>query len=342
MAEYAEAVENPGFKDRKVRLVVLGILQIILGGLCALIVPFIILGMVVSAAAGKGAAEGFSLRMMIPGVLFYVALAVWFIWMGIGSVKARRWARALILISSWLWLIGGVCGFISILVILPNMFDKMGASGEMPKDAVIIMKYVMAALWAVIYVVIPGVLVLFYSGKDVKATCEYRDPQERWTDKCPLPVLVVSFVSAAWAVSILSMGIYKWTIPFFGSFVSGMTGAIVILVLTLLLAYTAWGAYKLDIKAWWCALLVHIGWSFSAIITFSTVGMDKFYERMDFPREQLDMMKQYGTLWESSMSLILGFWAIIILAYLIYVRRYFIDALQKSASSQVPGQTQVL
>jgi hypothetical protein len=207
---------------------------------------------------------------------------------------------------------------------------------------VTLMKYVMAAFWAVIYVVIPSILVLFYSGKDVKATCEYRDPQERWTDKCPVPVLAVSFVSVVWAVSMLSAGIYKWTIPFFGSMASGTAGAIVISVLTVVLVYIARGTYKLDIKAWWCALLVHIGWSLSAIITFSTVDMEKFYENMDFSKQQLDMMKQYGTLWGPGMSLLLGFWAIVVLAYLIYVRRYFIDAFQKSASSQVPDRTQVL
>jgi hypothetical protein len=297
-------------------------------------VPFMILGMAASAAYGKGAAGGVNLRMMIPGVLLYLALAVWFIWMGTGSVMTRRWARAIILVSSWLWLICGVLGFILMLTILSSMYAKMGESSGMPKGAAAVMKYVMTAFLAVIYVVMPGIFVLFYSGKDVKATCEYRDPKERWTDKCPLPVLVVSFMSAVWAVSILSMGIYRWAIPFFGSIVSGTAGAIMILALALVLAYIAWGAYKLDIKAWWCALLVHIGWSFSAIITFSTVKMEQFYEKMAFSSQQLDIIKQFSTLWEPRMRLFLGFWAVVVLAYLIYVRRYFTDAsLSKSEPS---------
>jgi hypothetical protein len=319
MAEYAEAVENLSFKDRKVRLVILGTLQIIFGGFCALMVPLMIFGMVISAAYGKGAAEGVSLRAMIPGILLYLALAVWFIWVGIGSVMVRRWARALILVSSWLWLICGLCGLVWMLTVIPNMYEKMGESSQMPKAAITVVKYVMTVFLAVIYVVIPGIFVLFYSGKDVKATCEYRDPQERWTDKCPLPVLAVSLVSAVWAVSILSVGIYGWTVPFFGSILSGMAGAIIILVLALVLAYIARGAYKLDVKAWWCALLVHVGWSFSAIITFSTVGMEEFYKKMNFSGQQLGIIKQSGTLWGSSMGLFLGFWAVVVLAYLILI-----------------------
>jgi MFS family permease len=327
MAEYSETAINYSFKDRKVRLVILGILQIIFGGFCALMVPLMILGMLAtSAVAGKGAAEGVSLKMMIPGILLYLALAVWFVWIGIGSIMARRWARALILVSSWLWLICGVCGFVLMLMIIPNMYDKMGESGQMPKAAITVAKYVVEAFLAVFYVVVPGVFVLLYSGKDVKATCEHRDPQERWTDKCPLPVLAVSLVSVVWAVSILSMGIYGWAIPFFGSIVSGTNGAMMILALALVLAYIAWGTYKLDVKAWWCALLVYIGWAFSGIITFSTVSMNELYEKIGFSGQHLDMIRQYSTLWEQGMCLFLGFWVIIVLAYLIYVRRYFVGA----------------
>jgi hypothetical protein len=329
MAEYVEKAGNYSFKDRKARLVILGILQIIFGGFCALMVPCMIFGMMAAAAAGKGAAEGvsLSLRMLIPGLLFYVVMAVWFIWMGIGSIMARRWARALILVSSWLWLIGGVCGFVLMLAVLPNMYGKMGESGQMPKGAVIVMKYVMMAFLALIYVAIPAIFVLLYSGKNVKATCKHRDPRERWTDKCPLPVLAVSLVSAFSAVSILFMGgIYKWAIPFFGSVVSGTNGATMILALTLVLAYTAWGTYKLNVKAWWCALLVHAGWSYSAIITFSTISIEELYGKMGFSSQHLDMIRRYGVLRESSVCLFLGFWAIIVLAYLVYVRRYFIGA----------------
>jgi hypothetical protein len=327
MAEYAETAQNLGFKDRKVRLVVLGILQIILGGFSALMVLCMIFVMLAaSVAASKGAAGGVSLKMMIPGVLLYVALAVWFIWMGIGSVMARRWAHALILVSSWLWLICGVCGFVMVLAFLPNMYDKMEANGQMPKAAITVMKYTVMAFLAVFYVVIPGIFVLFYSGKNVKATCEHRDPRERWTDKCPLPVLAVSLVSAFTAVSVLSMGLYKWTIPFFGIVLSGTNGVIAILVLALVLAYIAWGMYKLDIKTWWCALLVYIGWAFSGIITFSTISMRELYDKMGFSSQYLNIIKWFGTSYESGTCLFLGFWVIVVLAYLIYIRRYFLRA----------------
>ena len=102
--------------------------------------------MIALAVAREDATEVASVRMMIPGILFYTLLAVWFIWVGIGSIKARRWARALILISSWLWLICGVSGFVIILLLLPNMYDQMGESGKVPKEAVIAMEHAHLAL----------------------------------------------------------------------------------------------------------------------------------------------------------------------------------------------------
>jgi len=252
-------------------------------------------------------------------------LAVWFIWMGIGSIKARRWARALLLVSSWLWLICGVGGLIFMLFFLSNIYDRTGKNAQMPPAAVLIMKFVMIGFMTVFYVVIPAVFVLFYKSKNVKATCEFRDSQVRWTDKCPLPVLAVSFIFGLWAVSMLFMGLHRWTIPFFGFILSGMTGASVSLVAMLLYLYVAWGTYKLNIRAWWCSVLLIIAWALSTVITFSRVSIWDLYEKMGFPEQQLEIMRNSGISQSPIMPLFLGIWFLGLLGYLLYTRRYFVN-----------------
>lgn len=334
MAENEGIVQAADFQDRKTRLVVFGILQVIFGGLCALLVPFMILGIVMSATLKKGAAESPSLQMIIPGILFYVLLAVWFIWMGIGSIKTKRWARALILISSWLWLITGTLGFIFVQLFLSAMYDKAGETGQMPKNMAMIMKCVMIMFLAVIYAVIPGLLVLFYSGRDVKATCEHRDPHIRWTDACPLPVLAMSIMYVFWAPSLLFTAAYGWVIPFFGVTLTGVQGAIAICIMILLLIYIARGLYKLDIRAWWCAILVTVGWALSTMITFSLVSMQTFYEKMHFPEQQLEKMNQFMVPWEYFIKYSSVFWMIVVLAYLLYIRRYFTGVSSQASASR--------
>ena len=43
----------------------------------------------------------------------------------------------------------------------------------------------------VFFVILPAVWIFFYKSRQVKATCEARDPVARWTDACPLPVLAL-------------------------------------------------------------------------------------------------------------------------------------------------------
>jgi hypothetical protein len=121
----------------------------------------------------------------------------------------------------------------------------------------------------------------------------------------------------------LPMAPYGWVIPFFGVILSGLKGAAVAMVLMLLLVYAAWGTYKLSIRAWWCSVLLIVVWALSAGITFSRVSLWEFYERMNFPEQQLEMMKQFAMPQSPVMALFVGLWVIGLLGYLLYTRRYF-------------------
>ena len=103
------------YKDRSAGLLIFGILTILLGCVAGLFVPLMFFGQAMSAKARTGVPAPFS--AILPAVLIYSVLAVALVWLGIGSIMARRWARALLLIFSWSWLIlGTVCfGFHGIL-----------------------------------------------------------------------------------------------------------------------------------------------------------------------------------------------------------------------------------
>jgi Na+/glutamate symporter len=105
--------------------------------------------------------------------------------------------------------------------------------------------------------------------------------------------------------------------------VTGAAGAALALVTIVLLAYVAWGTYRLNIKAWWCAVAMVIAWGLSAGVTFSRVSLMDFYGKMNFPAEQMDLMKQMMPSGSSWMLLLMGAWVIILLGYLIYTKRFF-------------------
>ena len=311
------------YKDRKIGLAIFGAIQIAMGALCALMVPLMIMGMLVAAVANKDANSAVSVRTMIPGILMYVLMSACFIWLGIGSIQARRWARALCLVSAWLWFISGITGILFMLMFMPDMYDQMSKDGQMPANVVTIVKYVTFGFMTILYIIIPGSFILFYGSKNTNATCEHRDPVIRWTDKCPLPVLVMTLMSGCCAACLPFMGLYGWTVPFFGTIVTGVAGAGIALVFLVLLVYITRGLYRLDLKAWWCATGLAVLWGVSCTITFSRITLMEFYEKMNFPAQQLEIMRKMSFTQSHSLTYACLFWVIVVLAFLLYTRRYF-------------------
>ncbi len=318
MEHLEEAVQHPGFKDRKKWLVAFGIFEIIIG----LIFVLILIGFIIAVTLHKTSHQPMSPNIQAFVCLFYLFLAVWFIWMGIGSIKARRWARSLMLITSWIWLISGISGMIFMMLFMPDIVGNMSQSGKISEDMALTIKYAIFWINAFLLIIMPGVFVLFYGGKNVKATCEFRNPQQGWLDKHPLPVLAVSIMSVLAAGMILLRGFYGWSMMFFGFILSGLAGAGVSLVAVILLFYVAWGAYKLNMKAWWCAIIMTIVRTISVTITYLYADIWKMYEKMNLGGQQLEIMKKY--MMSSSHSAMLAiFWGVCMLGYLLYVRKYF-------------------
>ena len=85
--------DAPAYRDRSTGLVIFGIVQIILGLLAALMVPFMVLGAFMSRLSPGGAAMRPS--QFVSGVATYAFIAAAFLALGIGSVQKKRWARAL-------------------------------------------------------------------------------------------------------------------------------------------------------------------------------------------------------------------------------------------------------
>ncbi len=171
--------------------------------------------------------------------------------------------------------------------------------------------------------VIPGVPVLFYGGRNVKSTCEFRDSKERWTDKCPLPVLAQTLMFAFGALFMLSMIFCGSVIPFFGIVLSGIPGLVIVLATAIVLGSLAWGSYRLNMNAWWGAVaLITLG-GISVIVTLSRVSILEFYEWMNFSAQQIQLIGYYGLPQSFHIAIYTGVWMAGFLGYLIYTRRYF-------------------
>jgi hypothetical protein len=316
----ADAVEP---KDRRTGLILFGILEIAIGAIFALLLPFVAL-MTVLSGEFSPVAGSTNLRLMIPTLSFYIVIAVTFVSLGSGSCHCKRWARTLSLMVGWIWLVTGVISLVVWILIAPPMFGALTAGSE--EELAWTMSIVLAISTAVlgfVYVVLPAAFVLFYRSASVKATCERRDPHLSWTEKVPEPVLMLSLGHAFLAYFLLWLAAYNWAIPFFGVVLTGGSGAVVVLSTVALSAWLTRAIYRQRSWSWWVALGLAVVMTVAAVVTLVRIDILELYEAMDYPAEQIEMLRELGIggHW-------LGLWPLLILAavyvgYLLYSRRHF-------------------
>jgi hypothetical protein len=249
----------------------------------------------------------------------YLALAVAFIWLGIGSVMARRWARALLLIMAWSWLAVGV-SVISLMAIFQveifsGSFHRMPATVRWSMIA-------MAGLLVLMLVFVPVVLALFYGSRSVKATCEARDPIRRWTDACPLPVLGLSLLLAGGALSsLVSLLVEGGALPVFGTFLTGAPARLVSLATTAATLYAAWALYRVTPTGWWVTLIIFVVGDISVTLSFARLDPIEWSRLEGFSAQQLQVLRDVNFFnrltWFSLIT------SVPLLGYLVWVRKFF-------------------
>jgi hypothetical protein len=316
------------YRDRRSGLMAFGIVQIIFGLLAALGVPFILLAAVFSGRSGGGRMPAGGYALVLAS---YTLAAIILITLGVGSIQARRWARAFTLITSWMWLVGGSVTTVLLAFALPSSFLSVSrraaetnpATAPLPEGMLAGILTFMIVFCSIFLVLLPLVFVWFYRKKDVEETVKHRSPQD-WTDRCPLPVLAATLVFAWAAPYFVVMSMTTPLIPFFGRYLIGVPGAIGCLVFAAIDAYLAYSLFRLRLAGWWGAIFVMAFRTSSAIVTYARGNLMEAYARLGWKDQQLQRMKD-SPLFRS--HLILWWSATFLLAYLgylIWIKRYFV------------------
>jgi hypothetical protein len=321
-----EAAPLPDYKDRSTGLVVFGILTLMLGCLAGLFVPLMLFGQMMAAKAPN--APPTNAAMMLPGMAIYGGLAVALIWLGIGSIQARRWARALLLIFSWSWLIMGVFMTAVMPLFMAKVFANLPANpragqSAMPPGAVTGMVIGMTLFFFVFFVLVPLLWTFFYQSRHVKATCEARDPVTPWTDACPLPVLAFCLWTWLAVPMMLVMSLTGMAVmPFFGMFVSGLPGALSCLIVAAVWGWAGWWLYRLDARGWWLILVAMVLFATSALMTYAQHDITELYQLQGMPQAQIDQIQKMGLFTGNRMGWFTALFSLPFVGYLLFIKKY--------------------
>jgi hypothetical protein len=312
----------PAYKDRHAGLVAFGIVQIILGGFIALMIPLIFFAQHIAARQQAGAVYPPSLAFVLA---VYGTLAMVLVCLGIGSIMTRRWARALTLVGAWSWLIIGVFSMAFQIVLLPRVLATPGPTGAtMPHAALAAMMVTMLVVLGIVFIALPAIFVWFYGSRHVKATCEARNPRPSWTDGCPLPLLALCLWLASGAIGMLAMPLAGMSaLPLFGKLVTGPGAALAFVLLAVAWAWAAWATYRRQLAGWWFIFIALIVFAASCLVTFLRVDPLEMYRVMGYPEQQIEQMRSLGFLTGPTMAWLSAGGAGLWLVLLLWVRRYF-------------------
>ncbi len=318
----------PAHKDRSTGLLLFGIMTIVLGCLAAMFVLVMLASQ--AAAAAKATPTPVGVASILPVIAVYGGLAAVLICLGIGSIQARRWARALLLIFSWSWLLLGIMTTVMIGFIMPKLMGNVVAAQQsaghpaLPSAALNAVLVVMVVFCGVFMVCLPAVWICFYGSRHVKATCEARNPLPCWTDACPLPVLALCLWLAFSVPMMLLLPLAgHGVMPCFGIFLTGLPGALLCLALATLWSYAAWLSYHLKAQGWWLILIAMLVFAASGVMTFARHDVLEMYQLMGYPQAQIDQMRQMGLLTGNRMAWLMLFSLLPFLGFLIFVKKYF-------------------
>lgn len=254
-------------RDRSLGLALFGIVEILAGLGCAALVPLTLAALALSPAVATA--------VVIPSLVLYGVIAVLLVVLGVGSIRALPWARALSLSLAWVWLITGVCSVVAAAWLLPVIWSQAGAGAGLEPGAIRVVAVVTGLILGLLFVALPAAMVLFYRSPDVVATCRAHHPEPDPISSCPQPLLALAVAYVLGGLGVVVVPAYDFAFPLFGAVLTGAAGAAGWLVVLGLSAALAWGTCRRERWAWWTAVAATVAGGLSSALTAAGLELDE-------------------------------------------------------------------
>ncbi|MGB7158024.1 MAG: hypothetical protein WBD40_08150 [Tepidisphaeraceae bacterium] len=322
------SIVPPIEKDRRTGLMVFGIFALVIGALASCVAIITPLGLLMaSVVPRRSGMQQPSMGNVVSAIVVYAVVAAAFIAGGVGSIRTRRWARPLMLSVAWTWLIIGIFGLVFWIMMAPSMSAIMATSGGTgpgapPAGFTQIVVVIMSVVMGLLYIVLPGVFILFYRSPHVKRTLEHFDPDPGWADRAPVSVFGLAVglgVTALFTLTMLGYGFF----PLFGALLTGPAAWAATVGMAASFGVAAWLVYRLSPAGWWLTMLISIVLPIMMIWSHYRIGAITMYERMGMPPEQIDVMRQSAALTGPLIPACVVVLGIAGIVYLMAVRKFF-------------------
>jgi hypothetical protein len=272
------------FRDQRPILAVIGALFLFVGIVSAFLGPIEMYVFYFFSEGGRFHYEGFGFGSFMFGNLAvqiagYYLIAMLCIPLGYGHVQVRRWARTFFLTLLWCWLVVGVPLSIIFLLVLFSA-----------KDLTLVVALAVTAVLLLSYPLVPLLLIRFYNGRNTRKTFETRDPNIYWSERQPLPVLVLGALFVFYAIVLHVPIFFNGLVPLFGQWLYGLQGIVVLAMLIMSLLCLTWGILNRWAWAWWSSLVYFGLLTVSSVLTLAGSSYLDLLSKLDFPPTEVEML----------------------------------------------------
>ena len=272
--------------DRAVRwtLTGTGILLLLLGTGSLVVAPLEMICFSWFTPGGRFGYEGFGFGSFMFGnlavqILGYYLVALLAVPLGYGHCTRKRWLRPVMLGLLWGW---WVLGLPLLAVFLFVLFASKTLSVAVGVSVVVV------ALAT--YVVLPGVLIRFYTGDSVRHVLERDHPELTWAEALGVPMLVVVGLEVFFVIALHVLLLFNGLFPLLTGWATGLRGLALIDGAVVLLLLLVWGSLRRSRWALWGSLSY---FSVMAILWIGTLLSTRWSELLGvlaFPAVERDML----------------------------------------------------
>ena len=182
--------------------------------------------------------------------------------------------------------------------------------------------YVLGALMALAWPVVPWLLIRFYESRNVVQMFDMKDARTYWTDTVPVPILVLSSLYVFYVIAVPFPMMLNGVFPVFGVLLSGLRGRIVLAASALPFAVLVWGTLRRRMWAWWAALVCVAALLVSSTLTLPRLSYSEILQTMNLPLAEVQTLQRLR--FEGiHFAALVGAPLLIIVAKIILSRKHF-------------------
>lgn len=244
-------------------------------------------------------------------VVGYYLIALVSIPLGYGHLALRTWARKLMLVALWVWLIIGAP------IVLVAMFMMLSV-----KELTVAGALLLGVLFFLSYTAIPGALIWFYNTPNVRQTFINRDHRSYWIDSQPVSIMVACALFVFYIVSLNALLLFNGIFPFLNRLIFGFPGVILINISVVVLVLLIVGYLSKKIWAWWGSLIFIGALALSTILAFSNTSYADLLAQLAFPPTELDALDGIP-LQGYHLALLVGGPMLLMLIVIVFTRREY-------------------